>query len=158
MPIGKSVPDYTWNWYNTFSYREFSIDILWYAVEGISKFNSTMASTYMAGTNRGVNTLINAGVDGIFDWRIYQSSYFIEDASFIRLKQVTLNYQPSWTFLKKMRATFSLSFENFITITKYKGYDPEATIYTDNNFSDNAIDRGAYPNPKAVYLSISLKY
>ncbi len=57
-----------------------------------------------------------------------------------------------------MRATFSLSFENFITITKYKGYDPEATIYTDNNFSDNAIDRGAYPDPKAVYLSISLKY
>ncbi len=52
----------------------------------------------------------------------------------------------------------SLSFDNLLTYTRYKGYDPEATIYTDNNFSDNAIDRGAYPSPKAVYATIQLRF
>jgi hypothetical protein len=50
----------------------------------------------------------------------------------------------------------SLSFENFFTFTHYSGYDPEASIYTDNSFSDYAIDRGAYPNPRSVYFTIKL--
>jgi len=49
-----------------------------------------------------------------------------------------------------------LSFENFLTFTKYTGYDPESTIATDNSFSDYAVDRGAYPNPKSVYLTLKL--
>ena len=53
---------------------------------------------------------------------------------------------------------FSLIMENLLTLSHYKGYDPETTIYTDNNFSDNAIDRGAYPVPKSVSLSVTLKY
>jgi hypothetical protein len=56
-----------------------------------------------------------------------------------------------------MKCDFTISAENLFTFTKYKGYDPEATIYTDNNFSDNAIDKGAYPSPKSVFFKVNLK-
>ena len=88
----------------------------------------------------------------------YESSEFIDNASFIRLKTVTLTYTPQQTFIGNIRWKFSLSLENIITITKYRGYDPEATIFTDNNFSDNAVDKGAYPNPKAFYISVGLTF
>jgi len=91
-------------------------------------------------------------MNGVF----YQSSYFVEDASFIRMKRLTFSY----TFPKKIfnhaDLRLSLSFENLITITKYSGYDPEASIYTDNSFSDMGVDRGAYPNPKSVFFSLTL--
>jgi hypothetical protein len=156
--LGSSIPAYTWNWYNSFSYKGFSVDFLWYAVMGVSKYNATRAATYTAATNRETNNIINDSLPILRNGIFYQSSYFVEDASFLRLKQLTFSYQPQKKFFNNVNMKFSLSFENLITITKYKGYDPEASIYTDNNFSDNAVDRGAFPNPKAVYFSITLKF
>ncbi|MGD2034775.1 MAG: SusC/RagA family TonB-linked outer membrane protein, partial [Bacteroidales bacterium] len=48
--IGNSMPKLTWNWYNSFSYKNITIDMLWYAVIGMDKYNSTRAATYVAGT------------------------------------------------------------------------------------------------------------
>jgi hypothetical protein len=89
---------------------------------------------------------------------MYESSYFVEDASFIRLKYLTLAYHPKRLLWNRVEYSLSVSLENIFTITSYKGYDPEATIYTGNSFTDNAIDRGAYPTSKAIYFSIGLKF
>ena len=83
--LGKSIPDYTWHWSNTFRYKNFSVDFLWYAVMGVSKFNSTKASTFMAGTNREITKFMQPRNQTLLDSVFYQSSYFVEDASFIRL-------------------------------------------------------------------------
>ena len=156
---GNSIPDFTCNWLNTFQYKNFSISFLWHAVAGIQKFNATRAATYIAATNRELNSLISDTIKGITTSNIlYQSSYFIEDAGFIRLKNITFSYFPEKEFFNHVAIQLSLSFENLITITEYKGYDPETSIYTDNHFSDNAIDRGAYPNPRAIYASIKLSF
>jgi len=158
--LGSSIPAYTCNWYNSFTYKNFSISMLWYAVEGVSKYNATRAATYMAGTNSEINSFINVKSSNVAITNLvfYQSSYFVEDASFVRLKELTFSYQPKVKLFNKVGMKFSLSFENLITLTKYKGYDPEASIYTQNIFSDNAVDRGAFPNPKAMYISITLKF
>ena len=156
--IGNSIPDYTWSWYNSFTTKRFSFDFLWYAVMGFSKYNATRASTYMAGVNPDLMEFVNDSIEAFANQFVYGSSYFVEDASFIRLKYVTITYSPLVKLWNKINYSVSLSFENLVTITKYSGYDPEATIYTGNSFTDNAIDRGAYPTPKAVYLSIDLKF
>ena len=156
--IGNSVPKYTWDCSNTFQYKNFSLNLLWYAVQGVKKYNATRAATMMTGTNREVNNYLRDSLGAITTAAFYQSSAFIDDASFIRLKTVTLTYEPTKELFNHMKFRFSLSFENMITFTKYKGYDPEATTYTDNNFSDNAIDRGSVPNPKAMYATISVKF
>jgi TonB-dependent starch-binding outer membrane protein SusC len=156
--IGNSIPDYTWNLTNSFQYRNFTADFTWYAAWGLQKYNATKAATYMTVVNREINSFIADTLNGIKNDAFYESSVFIDNASFIRLKSLTFSYEPSKKLLNKISYLFSLSFENLITITKFKGYDPEATIFTDNNFSDNSIDRGSVPNPKAVYVSISLKF
>lgn len=170
--IGNSMPKFVLNWENSFSYKTISLNMLWYAVVGVDKYNATRAATYVAATNREINVFIYDSIKGIaspslnspnssapkYPGIFYQSSYFVEDASFIRLKQLVITYEPSKKIYDKIGLKLSLIVENLITLTHYKGYDPEATIYTDNNFSDNSIDRGAYPNPKAIFISATLKF
>jgi hypothetical protein len=156
--LGKTLPDYTWHWTNSFVYKNFSFEMVWYSVMGVSKFNSTKASTYMAATNRGTLSLLQYKRYTIGDTVFYQSSYFVEDASFIRLKQLSFLYHVPKKIFKTASLTVSLSFDNLFTFTKYSGYDPEASIYTDNTFSDFAVDRGAYPVPKSVFMTLKLDF
>jgi len=130
----------------------------WYAVIGVDKFNSTKASTYYTLRNEGIMPFVNDTMMNIKYPEFYESSYFIEDASFLRLKSLSFAYTPEKSFFRNVKASFSLSFENLLTISPYKGYDPEATVYTDNNFSNNAIDLGAYPAPKSIFLGIDLTF
>lgn len=154
--IGSSLPDFMVNWINTIDYRQFSFEMLWYAVSGVDKYNATKASTYITGVNHEVPNIIKHNNDYHTDEVFYQSSYFVEDASFLRLKTLSLIYTPKAKIASKIEMQYKLSFENLITVTRYSGFDPESTIYTNNNFSDNAIDRGAYPNPTGVYVSVKL--
>jgi TonB-linked SusC/RagA family outer membrane protein len=154
--LGKTLPDYTWHWQNSLSFKSISLDFLWYGVMGVSKYNGTKASTFMAATNPGTLLLMSKTNKSLTNKPFYQSSYFVEDASFVRLKQVTVAYSFPNKLFKVANMSLALSFENFLTLTKYTGYDPEATIVTDNSFSDYAVDRGAYPNPKSVYLTLKL--
>lgn len=154
--IGNSIPDFTWNLNSSFRYKNFTLDVSLYSVWGVEKYNATRAASIMSGLNRDILGFYNDSIGVISKKEFYESSLFIDDASFIRLKSLTLGYEPHKKIMG-MEWAFSVSFENLLTITNYRGYDPEATIYTDNNFSDNAIDKGAYPSPKSVFLKINLR-
>jgi TonB-dependent starch-binding outer membrane protein SusC len=154
--IGNSIPKFNWNLMSSLQYKDFTFDFSIYSSWGMQKYNATRAGTILTGVNRDVNQLYSDTIKGINSIICYESSFFIEDASFIRLKNVSVSYEPKEKFLG-VNYRLSLSVENLLTYTRYKGFDPEATIYTDNNFSDNAVDRGAYPNPKSVYLTIEIK-
>jgi hypothetical protein len=156
--LGNSIPDYTWHWSNTLTYKNFSVDFLFYGVAGVSKFNATKASTFMAGTNSEVTKFLQYDRKTLSSATFYQSSYFVEDASFIRLKQITLSYLIPKKIAKYADVRLSVSADNLVTFTRYSGYDPEASIYTDNSFSDFAVDRGAYPVPRSYYFSIKLDF
>ncbi|MFA9392971.1 MAG: SusC/RagA family TonB-linked outer membrane protein [Prolixibacteraceae bacterium] len=154
--IGNSIPDFNWNLMSSFQYKDFSIEVVIYSSWGVQKFNETRAGTMNTGVNRDIIPFYRDSLKGIQFQYLWESSYFLEDASFIRLKTLSLNYEPHQKVFG-LKTRFTLSFENLLTFTKYKGYDPEATIFTDNNFSDNAVDRGAFPNPKSVYLTLQIK-
>jgi hypothetical protein len=158
VPIGKSIPDYTWHWSNTFTYKQFSLDILIYGVAGVNKFNATKAATYIAATNRKISEFMKPGTANLASQIFYQSSYFVENASFIRLKQITLSYRIPQKLIKYGDLTLSVSMDNLLTFTKYSGYDPEASTYTDNSFSDFAVDRGAYPVPRSMFFSLKFDF
>jgi len=97
-------------------------------------------------------------ISAVRDNMFYESSYFVEDASFLRLKSLRFTYSPTKKIMSRITVEVSLSFENLVTFTRYSGYDPEATIYTDNNFTDNAVDYGAYPNPRGYFFSINMTF
>ncbi len=132
--------------------------MIWQAVIGVDKFNATRASTYYSQLNEDVYNIVHDSLSYHRDQYFYESSFFMEDASYIRLKQLNFIYKLRKPILGHVNVSVSLSFENLLTLTHYKGYDPEAAIYTDNIFSDNAIDLGAYPSPKSVFLGIDLTF
>jgi TonB-dependent starch-binding outer membrane protein SusC len=80
--------------------------------------------------------------------RQFTSDYFVENASFFKLDNVSAGY----TFEKlvnKMSARVSFTVQNALTITKYKGIDPEVNGGIDNNF---------YPRPRVFMFGLSLNY
>ena len=156
--IGNSLPDFTLSWFNTFHFGRFDIGMLWYAVIGNQKFNSPRATTYITGTNHDVQSIVSDSLRYMENSYLYESSFFVEDAGYIRLKTLTLTYNFPKKIAKTGKLAISLSVENLFTFTRYGGYDPEATIYTDNNFTDNAIDLGAWPNSRSYYIKFNLQF
>jgi hypothetical protein len=80
------------------------------------------------------------------------SDFFIKDASYFRLKNVTLGYTlpAKWTnkiFVKKLRVYVAC--ENALTFTKYDGFDPEIADY---------VDRGIYPQSRTVQFGASITF
>lgn len=87
--------------------------------------------------------------DTKFVKRQFTSDYFVENASFLKLDNVSAGYSLENIFNNKMNARISLTVQNALTITKYKGLDPEVDGGVDNNF---------YPRPRIIMLGLSLTY
>lgn len=156
--VGQTIPKFTYAWSTLFEYRNLSFEMDWYGVAGVQKFNATRAATYITGLNPGTKEFVYKGIDAITDHALYESSYFVEDASFLRLKNLRITHRVPNKTSDNFEIQYGLTFANLITITRYGGYDPEATIYTRNNFSDNAIDKGAYPNPLGIFLNMNIVF
>jgi hypothetical protein len=88
------------------------------------------------------------------------SDRYIENGSYLRLKNVVLGYTFNGTLLNKIRAKqlrVYVSAQNLATITKYKGYDPEVNSFEQNNTSQG-IDFGAYPNYKTFLVGLNVTF
>jgi hypothetical protein len=91
------------------------------------------------------------------------SSYFVEDGSFVKLREVSLSYTLDQTLLENALGTstleqvkLSIIGRNLFTITDYTGWDPEVGLRSDaNNFR---LDEYAYPNFRTFTGSVSLQF
>lgn len=86
------------------------------------------------------------------------SSRFIEDASFIRLKSLSLSYNLPHSILRRAGINSMQVYgnvENAFTITKYKGFDPEIGAYGQNVFLQG-IDKGRYPSPRIYTIGLKI--
>ena len=93
------------------------------------------------------------------------SDFFIEDGSYLRLKnlQVSLNAPDTWANRIRVESVnFYFGVENLFTFTKYEGLDPEiGRIFDDTDASQNVntglgIDWGNYPQSRKVYFGINI--
>jgi TonB-linked SusC/RagA family outer membrane protein len=92
------------------------------------------------------------------------SSYFIEDASYLRLSNVQLTYTIPNNIMKKVGisgAQIYIQGQNILTLTKYTGMDPDINIRTSENNNQDfhmGIDEGAYPVAKTYLLGLKFKF
>jgi len=94
---------------------------------------------------------------GSLDDRLFTSE-IVEDASYIRLKNIQLSYDFSSRLLKTIkvkRLRVYVSATNLLTITDYSGYDPEANTVGQNT-TLMGIDYGGYPQSKTFLFGINL--
>lgn len=85
------------------------------------------------------------------------SSYYVEDASWIRLKTVSLGYQlkNNWLANRGAQARFYLTGSNLFTFTKYSGFDPEINS---GNPMLPGFERVSYPRAKSVLLGVTASF
>jgi hypothetical protein len=97
----------------------------------------------------------------------YTNDHFIEDASFFRLKQVTLGYNIPMkvNFISNLR--IYLAAENLFTITSYSGWDPEVDtkgyeVTTRGNVQNanagSGLDFNSYPSMKSFTVGLNITF
>tara|TARA_R110000764_G_scaffold14550_5_gene41466 strand:- start:5086 stop:8121 length:3036 start_codon:yes stop_codon:yes gene_type:complete len=174
--IGNPNPDFTWGFTNNFSYKNLDLSIFLQGSQGGDIFNLTNvqltngdANTTRAYYNSAwtpTNTDTNAPRVGNNSNREI-SSRFIEDGSYVRLKNISLGYTVPSDITEKLgldNLRLSLSGQNLLTFTNYSGLDPEVSYYGsggNNNTSSNTaqgFDFGNYPTVRTVTMSLNLKF
>jgi outer membrane receptor protein involved in Fe transport len=88
------------------------------------------------------------------------SDRFVEDGSYIRLQNLSLGYNLPAGIIRKVklnRARLYANVQNLLTITKYKGFDPE--IGANNQRATlMGVDMGRYPTPRTVTFGVNLEF
>ena len=169
--IGHGMPTHTLGWNNTITWNKFTINAFFQGVFGVDKMNYTRmmylkaTNDYRAPTSAEALDRYIPGVQedayipaysSTSKW-FAQSSMFLEDASFIRLKNLSVAY----AFKVKRVGDFSVSLNatNLFTITSYKGIDPEASNLGGGS-SDirQSVDYAAYPNSRTFTLGVNVTF
>ena len=166
--IGDPNPDFTFGLTNTFTYKGFSLSILLQGSVGNDIYNvSRMESEGMFNSN-------NQDTGVLRRWRIpgqitdvprvgfnqQNSSYYIEDGSYLRVKDISLSYDIPKAAISKIhltRLTPYVSFTNLITWTGYSGRDPEVN-QAGNSGSVQGIDWGTYPLCRSFAMGVKVEF
>lgn len=170
--IGRAFPKATGGWNNTFTHKALTLNVFFQGVFGVDKLNYTRAAALSGSGDARQPTLTeirdyyrpgNEDSDVPAFSRTYQpytqSSRFIENGSYIRLKNISLSYNfpLSRTDNSYVLKVFG-SATNLLTITDYKGIDPEASNVGASTDAAMGIDYGAYPNSKMYTFGVNLSF
>jgi TonB-dependent starch-binding outer membrane protein SusC len=183
--IGNSSPDFVFGWNNNLSYKSFNLTFLFQGSQGNEIFNATRIKT--EDPNIGASTALknrwtienqNTVIPAFTDQRTREdanlgaakvalgrspnrSSRWVEDGSYIRLKNITLAYDLPKAWVNKagiinFRAYVTAA--NFLTMTKYTGYDPEVSSFNIGTDGGRGIDLSNYPSVKTITLGFNLTF
>ena len=92
-------------------------------------------------------------------YNLKASTRWIEDGTYVKVKNITLSYDVQAKFLKKLHISKLqpyMTLDNMLTFTAYSGYDPEMSQYT--NATNMGIDWGTYPNVKTVTFGVNVDF
>nr|WP_315197624.1 TonB-dependent receptor [uncultured Flavobacterium sp.] len=88
------------------------------------------------------------------------SDRFVEDGSFIRIKNISVGYNLPSSFVSKIGVAgikVYTNMQNILTFTKYSGYDPEVGTINQNSLI-SGIDNGRYPTPRFTTFGVNVKF
>jgi outer membrane receptor protein involved in Fe transport len=165
--LGNAMPKRTYGLTLSGQWKGFDISMLWQGVSGVKLFNAYKFSTYNAGL-QGYNLdsrVLGAWTPDNPDATIPRlslsdpnknfsqpSDWFLEDGSYLRLKNLMVGYTLPAGLTGRVRNGASLrlymTVENLFTITKYTGMDPEV--------GGRGLDVGAYPVPRTLTVGLNM--
>lgn len=171
--IGRGTPIHTGGFTNNFEYKGFDLNIFFQWSYGNDVINANrlffesgfqkkrelnqFASYANRWTPENPNSDIPAATNSASNLVI--SSRIVEDASFLRLKSVTLGYNIPQTFLSKYKisnARVYVAAQNLWTWTGYSGYDPEVSIR--DSALTPGLDYSSYPRALNISFGINLGF
>ena len=170
--IGNPNPDLIFGLNSNFSYKNFDLNLFIQGVQGVDIFNFN-AAQHANSFNFGINQI----TDILNRWtpenpdptapypvvsvntQFRESDRFVEDGSFVRLKNIRLAYNFPLENVKWLqRAQVYVSGQNLLTFTDYSWYDPEVSTRGGGNSISQGIDQFGYPTTKTYTLGIQLGF
>lgn len=180
--LGNPLPDFFGGITNNFSFKGFDLGVFFQYSYGNEIYNNSaqgiggnqslggnVSATSPATNifqevydNRWTPNNVNSkypravgGARGTFNTQ--NSSRYLEDGSYLRLKNLTLGYQLPKSILNKLKVANARVFitgQNILTFTKYTGFDPE--VSTDFTVGNTGVDQGAIPQFKTYTFGINI--
>jgi TonB-linked SusC/RagA family outer membrane protein len=170
--LGNAQPDFTWGLNNNIGYKNFTLSFFIQGSHGneMANLNSSSLEDFRGlnnvsadaalnrwtpdnPSNRYPRALANRAVDvGTF------SSTMVEDASYVRLKNITLGYNLPGSLLQKVSVRsirVYVSASNLVTFTDYSGFDPEGSSFGTTT-AYPGVDQGRYPLTKTYLLGLNI--
>ncbi len=158
--IGNANPDFTLGVTNQVNWGKFDVSFLVRAAVGQDVFNNT-ALVYSTKSDalQDKNFLRPALTDatGIHEPAVY-SSRWIERGTFVRLQNITVNYQLDLPLLTRSARSAQLyvSADNLVLLTGYSGLDPE--VFSATGTAVRGVDYLTYPRPRTVTGGLRLMF
>jgi TonB-linked SusC/RagA family outer membrane protein len=171
--IGNNLPNATYGITNNFAYKNFDLNISLQGVSGLQVINLLKRSNYRNVAAEFNNYWASEAKPG--DGQTFQpgnssvnrniSSWLVEDASFLRIKNVTLGYRFGnhlfgGNVIKNARIYVNI--QNLYTFTKYTGYNPDVNTTEGDPYISSAltpgIDYGTYPLSRTITFGLNLGF
>lgn len=163
--LGSGTPNFTYGFTASASYKGLDLRVFMQGVSGNEIFNGF--SPYFTPSLRVDNrwTPENASSEipratTRFGNNIPISDLFVEDGSFLRLKNLQIGYTISPRLLTKVRVQnlrFYVAGDNLLTFTKYNGFDPEIGEFYRNPLGFG-VDAAAYPVARSLRIGLDMKF
>jgi len=172
--IGNNQPTFIYGFTNTFSFKGFELNVVFNGVQGGKILNlSRRFFENLEGSQNNLTTVLDR-------WRSADqpgngivpransrttgqnnaiSSRWVEDASFLRIQNITLGYKIPQMLLEKVKiqsARIYLSAQNPVTWSKYLGYNPEVSGY--EGALTGGVDYGSYPLANTFIIGLNLGF
>lgn len=166
---GNASPRWLAGWNNTITWRNLSINLFFNGAFDYDRLNiSRFTTASMSGGSRFISlhdayfrgwdyvedkaTAEYPSVKNTDNKSYANTTFWLEDASFVKLKNVTIAYTLPRSLTRFADIQLSVSAQDIFTITGYKGMDPE--VYS----SYDGLDYGAYPVPRTITFGLKMTF
>ncbi|HEY5687823.1 MAG TPA: TonB-dependent receptor [Yeosuana sp.] len=169
--VGDGNADFTWGWNWDVGYKNWNLNFVLTGSQGNDIYNLQRGRLMALGAQqfhavhgdyRDRWTTTNpSNIPSGRDGTEILSSQFIEDGSYITMKNIALGYNVDSKLLNKLgltNARIYASVENLFIITDYTGFDPEATASVSNADADVGIDYNSYPINRSVTFGLNVTF
>jgi len=176
--VGSAIPKYTTGFQMAAAYRSFDISLFWHGafghqiyyqvatdIEGFYRpFNLTMRYYDERWTGEGTSDTQPRASWSAKGNNTKPSTRFLEDASFLRLKNLQIGYTLPGNLTERLameRARVYFIAHNLLTFTQYPGLDPEMTTSDNSRAEGDAaagIDWGTYPLARSFNIGVSISF
>ncbi len=149
----KAAPDWTFGFNTNLSYKQWTLAMSAHANVGNYVYNNIASNGDLVSdlwTNNFVNNRYNTVQEHNFrNGAQFHSDMYVQDASFLKIDNVTLSRSFSMGAEKNMNLNVFATVQNIATFTKYVGIDPEIFSGIDNNM---------YPRPRTYILGVKFNF
>ncbi|WP_316814681.1 TonB-dependent receptor [Pedobacter nyackensis] len=171
--LANLTPKFTFGFNNTFSYKNFDLSLLFVGsfgndiVNEFRKYNLALNGLWTTSQEAFNERWKGPGTSNTGDkpsknsmqyTRDYANSLWVENGSYLKLRDITLGYTFAPKLLKSLKISSVYVFasaQNYFTLTNYSGYDPEVSW---SSSSVNGWDRGNYPSTKSITTGVKVNF